>query len=205
MRSLPATLSGVNTPQPHPLPSTSSFVPPEPRLTDKETKETFSEPPPDLYIPPTQLISDIDSLVTTHIPKQRELNKLMHNIRRKIIHDYNLPLAADKLRILQESDPYWQPIYNFLAYDILPSRAKSARSIRCRAADVFLCNVFLFRLCLHDTKLERSTIQLVIPNNIVDSIISKYHDNLLSNHQGVMRTCLTICRRFYFRHVSKVL
>lgn len=45
------------------------------------------------------------------------------------------------------------------------------------------------------------TIQLVIPDTMVYKVISKYHDNLLRNHQGVMRTYLTIRQYFYMRNM----
>ena len=181
-----------------------SIVLPEPRLVDKPSvTETTCEPPPDLYVPPTPLVPQIDKLVTRHIPKQQELDKIMKKIQKKIIHDYNLPLDANKLRILQETDPYFKPIYDYLAHDILPSKAKSARSIRLQSEQYILCNGLLFRLCINENanKLDRSTLQLVVPETIVDTIISKYHDNLLSNHQGVMRTYLTIRKTFYFRNM----
>lgn len=176
------------------------IVMPEPRLVDKQSvTETTTESPPDLYIPPTPLISEIDNLVTRHIPKQQELDTIM----KKIIFDYNLPLDANKLRILQETDPYFKPIYDYLAHDILHSKAKSERSVHLQSEQYILWNGLLFRLCIDENanKFERSTLQLVISETIVDSIILKYHDNLLSNHQGVMRTYLTIRKSFYFRNM----
>ena len=45
------------------------------------------------------------------------------------------------------------------------------------------------------------TLQLVIPDTMAEKVISKYHDDLLSNHQGVMRTYMTIRQFFYMRNM----
>ncbi|PIK49637.1 hypothetical protein BSL78_13496 [Apostichopus japonicus] len=100
---------------------TPSISEPEPRLVDRSETDTTCDPPPDLYVPPTPIITKIYNLVTKHIPKQHELDKIMKKIQKKIIHDYNLPLEANKLRLLQETDPHFKPIYDFLAHNILPS------------------------------------------------------------------------------------
>ena len=51
-------------------------------------------------------------------------------------------------------------------------------------------------LFLHD-KDEDIKLQLAIPETLAETIISQYHDSLLSNHQGTVRTYLTMRRHFY--------
>ena len=59
----------------------------------------------------------------------------------------------------------------------------------------------LFRLFLHEKDDSIMTLQLVIPDTMVEKVISRYHDDLLSNHQGVQRRYLTIRKYFYMRNM----
>ena len=54
---------------------------------------------------------------------------------------------------------------------------------------------------LHEKHDAKMTLQLVIPETMVEQIISRYHDDLLNNHQVVMRTYLTIPQHFYMRNM----
>ena len=174
----------------------------EPRLVDKgKSEERISNPPPHLFVPPLPLVPKIDKLVTGHIPKQKELHRVMRNIQRKIIRDYNLPFDVKELQIQQETCPHFKPIYDYLAHDILPNNVKSARTVCTQAEQYLLCNGLLFRIFLHDKDDNKMTLQLVIPDTMIAKVISKYHDDLLSNHQGVMRTYLTIRQYFYMRNM----
>ena len=83
-----------------------------------------------------------------------------------------------------------------MAYDILPSDRKAAKAVRIKAEQYILCDGILFRILLDD-KGDDLTLQLAIPESLAETIISQYHDNLLSNHQGAVRTYLTMRRTFY--------
>ena len=174
----------------------------EPRLVDRvQQSDVFREPPPELYTPPQPLIPEIKDMVTRHIPKQNEIDRVMRSIKAKIIKDYDLPYKAKQLQTLQETSPYFKPIYDFLAHNILPDKIKAARSVQAQAEHYILCNGLLFRLFLNENNPGKMTLQLVIPDVIAETVISQYHDTLLSNHQGVLRTYLTIRRQFYMRNM----
>lgn len=128
----------------------------------------------------------------------------MHKIQSKIIRNYDLPFDAKELKMQQETCPYFKPVYDFLAYDILPQDVKSARTIRTRAEQYILCDGLLFRLTLQRKHKSRVVLQLAIPDTMVEKILSKYHDGLLSCHQGVMKTYLTIRQHFVMRNMFQV-
>ena len=183
-------------------PATRLFL--EPRLVDRvglDKNEVIREPPSELFKPSTPLIPKIGDIKANHIPKQKELQRIMKNIQRKVIRDYNLPFDMHELQIQQETSPSFKPVYDFLAHDILPSDIKSARAVTAKAEQFILCNGLLFRLFLHDKYDSKMTLQLVIPDTMVDKVITKYHDDILSNHQGVMRTYLTIRQNFFMRNM----
>ena len=172
----------------------------EPRLVDNRngscSDHTHRDVPPELYTPPKPLTTKVHNVVASHIPKQHDLDRLMEVIKRKIIRDYNLPIDMKQLKTEQETSPFFKPVYDYLAYDILPSEKKAAKAIQVKAEQYILCDGILFRLFLHD-KDEDIKLQLAIPETLAETIISQYHDSLLSNHQGTVRTYLTMRRHFY--------
>ncbi|XP_072179729.1 LOW QUALITY PROTEIN: uncharacterized protein [Diadema setosum] len=171
----------------------------EPRLVDKQNEspctQTYRDVPPDLFTAPKPLISNVEQIVAPHIPKQHDIDKVLDLIKRKIIRDYNLPIDIRRLKTEQETSPFFKPIYDFLAHDILPSDKKAAKTIQLKAEQYILCDGVLFRLFFDKT--DDFKLQLAVPESLTDVIISQYHDNLLSNHQGTMRTYLTIRRNYY--------
>jgi uncharacterized short protein YbdD (DUF466 family) len=174
----------------------------EPRLVDKtQGNESFSDHnyrdvPPELYIPPKPLMTKVNNVIANHIPKQKELDRMMDVIKRKIIRDYNLPVEIKQLKSEQETSPFYKSTYDYLAYDILPSDRKAAKTVRIKAEQYIMCDGILFRMLLDD-KGDDLTLQLAIPESLAETVISQYHDNLLSNHQGAVRTYLTMRRTFY--------
>ena len=175
-------------------------TPPEPRLVDKphasSSDQTHRDIPPELYEPPKPLMTKVNNVVANHVPKQKELDRMMDVIKRKIIRDYNLPINMKRLKTEQETSPFFKPIYDYLAHDILPSDKKSAKAVQTKSEQYIMCDGILFRLLLDD-KNDNLIIQLAVPESLTETIISQYHDNLLSNHQGVSRTYLTMRRNFY--------
>ncbi|XP_033120299.1 uncharacterized protein LOC117119582, partial [Anneissia japonica] len=134
----------------------------EQRLVDKENNDiTYRDVPIELYTSPSPLVPTITELKTTHIPKQKELDKLMDVIRRKIIRDYNLPVDVKQLQIEQETSPFFKPVYDYLAHDILPADKKAARAIQTKSEQYILCNG-LFRFFLQN-KGDDFILQLAIP------------------------------------------
>lgn len=177
----------------------------EPRLVDlPPPEERYRDPPDDIAKPNKPLISDVKNIRTTHIPHQKDIQRVMKKIQSKIVRDYNLPFDAKELRMQQATCPFFKPIFDFLAHDILPQDAKTARSIRNRAEEYILCDGLLFRLTLHKKHKSRVVLQLVIPDTMIEKILCKYHDDLLSCHQGVMRTYLTIRQHFFMRNMFQV-
>lgn len=171
----------------------------EPTLIDRLRRQVETqhvEIPEELYKRSQPIVPQIESLVTKQIPKQSELNKLMEVIKRKIIRNFNLPISCDTLKVEQETSPHFKPIYDYLAHDILPCDDKKARSVRLRSEEYIMCNGLLFRLLLVN-KDQDFKLQLVIPESMIDTIITQFHDTILSSHQGVTRTFLTIRKHFY--------
>lgn len=173
----------------------------EPTLVNKHgnqenVKEMIREPTPELIEPPKPLLPKIDNVTYRHIPRQSEIDSILKIIKRKIIRDYQLPVLANEIRIAQETSPFFKPVYDYIAYDILPHDKRAAQAVKIRSEEFILVDGVLFRLLFHVHD-DNFTLQLAIPETMAETIISRYHDSLLSNHQGVIRTYKTIKRNFY--------
>ena len=156
----------------------------EPRIVDRSCEsasDQFRDVPTELYTPPKPLTTNVNNIVAGHIPRQQDIDKILQLIKRKIIRDYNLPIDINRIRIEQESSPHFKSVYDFLAHNILPSDKKAAKLVQTKAEEYVLCDGVLFRLFFN--KNDDLRLQLAVPESLTDTVISQYHDNLLSNHQ----------------------
>ncbi len=194
--TLPNVCTTDNSSQKRPSISETTYLP-EPKLVDQviELKEQIAKPTPELYTPPKPLITKVQSLKTTHIPKQIELNRMMDVIKRKLLRDFNLPVAINDVRKAQLSSPTFKPIIDWLRHGILPKDSRSARSIQLKAEEYIMCNGVLFRLFF---KADGDFIlQLAVPEELADTVISAYHGPILAGHAGVTRCYVTMRKHFY--------
>ena len=51
-----------------------------------------------------------DNVLRAHIPKQIEINKFLDVLKKKVIHDYTLPLSAKQLRTEYKNSPFFKDI-----------------------------------------------------------------------------------------------
>ena len=186
-----------------PIPRTDRFksAPVEPRLVDNMSSKTnsdenFRDVPPELYSPPKPLTTKVHNVIASHIPKQQDLDRLMNVIKRKIIRDYNLPIDMKKLKTEQETLPFFKPVYDYLAYDILPSDKKVAKAIQVKAEQYILCDGILFRLFLNDTD-EDVKLQLAIPETLAETIISQYYGSRAANLSLSKKVLLSLKKHIF--------
>lgn len=171
------------------------------KKTRNEQNEDVSDSEcPEFLLKPEPLVGKIEQLTAKHIPNQAELNRILKIIKRKVIRDYHLPFEAQRFKAAQQSSPHLKPIYDYLKHNIVPSDKKAARVIMLRSEQYLLCNDILFRLILHPNS-PNFSFQLVIPDQFIDALIEKYHDSLVSNHQGCVRTYLTMRKLFFFHNM----
>ena len=211
----------AETAMPQPIrrqqPSYRPPLPAEPRLIDKVTPqaqdvipqqnrrpqpiivEDHRPPAAAQTTPPAPIITRVDQVIAKHVPKQYEINRIMKIIKRKVIRDYNLPIELNALRMAQQSSAEFKSIYDYIAHNILPNDKRARRSIILQSEQFILVNDVMFRLFFH-TNDEHFSFQLAVPEPYIDTIISRYHDGLLSSHAGVVRTYLTMRRKFYFKN-----
>ena len=55
------------------------------------------------------------NVLRAHIPKQVEIDKFLDVLKKKVIHDYTLPLSAKQLRAEYKNSPFFKDIHNYIS------------------------------------------------------------------------------------------
>lgn len=161
-----------------------------------DVEEHFS-PPDDLVFrkhkPLFENITDTQ-IKHGHLPKQFEIDRLLEQIKMKCLRDLNVPFKIAEIKREMKLSPYFKNIYEYLLTGLLPSNKKMAKSVMKSSENYILIQEVLFRITNDKSEIK---IALCVPETQSDYIISTYHDSLLSCHQGVNKTFVTIRRKFY--------
>ncbi len=150
-------------------------------------------PPFQLFHTPEPLFTQlpISDVMCKHVPRQKEIDRLLTVIRNKCLQDFSLPLkAADKSKQKsQQKSPDFKHIYTYLASGISPSKSRYARSVMNQ--NFHLIQGILFKLDMESDGSD-CKLTLCIPESQAAYIILLYHDSLLASHQGVNSTFVTL-------------
>jgi len=157
----------------------------------KPTDEVITRPNLPLF--PTNKKNHI---VSSHIPKQQDIDKCLKEIQKKCLHDFNVPLKTAELRREYSSSPYFGQVYSYLTKGLLPAGSKIARSVLTRAEEFILVNDLMFRFKRKNPD-DDFELTLAVPESLAEYIVSQYHDGLFACHQGINRTFQTISRIFF--------
>ena len=114
----------------------------------------------------------------------------------------HLPLTIKKIQAGYLSSLYFKDIYLYLAHNRLPSKKTAMKTVELLAERYILLDSLLFKLT---TTPDKETAMLAIPEICADKIITLYHSNLFTGHQGVIKTYLTISDRFYIPNLMHYL
>ena len=104
----------------------------------------------------------------------------------------HLPVEVKEIQAGYLHSPYLKDIYQYLLQNKLPSSKLAIKKLEALSEKYVLLDSLLFRICP-----EKETAVLVIPEMCVDRIITLYHKSLFADHQGVIKTYLTISDKFF--------
>ena len=171
-------------------------------MTDDVTQvqETHTQPPPALLRKQVPLQLDVEEVITRHLPKQSETNRLLDKISKTRLQNVHLPYNKRELAKLQSQCPNFKDIYDFISEGILPAPKIAARRILSQSEHFVIIDQVLFRLPSHDN----AELTIAIPQEIVPEILFMYHDSLLACHQGIARVTATIKQKFYFPRMHQI-
>ena len=168
---------------------------------DKQVVNTICEVPPEMYTPTHLVIPPQDklSLFRKHIPKQQEIDALLKNLHKWVLHNLMVNLDTKDLIEKYTKSLRYHDIYNYIADGRLPGNAIIQKKIAGEAANYVVVNGLLFKIAQHkESGKWTHYLLLVIPEKFETNILNMYHNSLLAMHQGPYHTFLTMRKQFYF-------
>ena len=158
------------------------------------TSETFQRPDKSFFQNPKGLEDLIDkrNLVHKFLPKQRDNDKILEIIQRKVLKGTHLPVEVKEIQAGYLYSPYFKDLYQYLLQNKLLSSNSAIKKLEALPEKYVLLDSLLFRIYP-----EKETAVLAIPEMCADKIITLYHKSLFAGHQGVIKTYLTISDKFF--------
>ena len=168
---------------------------------EKQVVNTIREVLPEMYTPAHLLIPPQDKLLLfrKHIPKQQEIDALLKNFRKCVLHNLMVNLDTKDLIENYTKSLRYHEIYNYIADGRLPGNVITQKKIAGEAANYVVVNGLLFKIAQHkESGKWTHYLLLVIPEKFEANIVNMYDYSLLAMHQGPYRTFLTMRKQFYF-------
>ena len=168
---------------------------------EKQVINTIREVPPEMYTPPHLLIAPQDklSLFRKHIPKQQEIDTLLKNLHKRVLHNLMVNLDTKDLIESYTASLRYCEIYNYIADGRLPGNAITQKKVAGEGANYIVVNGLLFKIAQHkESGKWTHYLLLVIPKKFEANILNMYRNSLLAMHQGPYRIFLTMRKQFYF-------
>ena len=139
---------------------------------DQESKQvinTIRETPPEMYTPPHLLIASQDklSLFRKHIPKQKEIDTLLKDLRKRVLHNLMVNLDMKDLIEHYSKSLRYRDIYNYIADSRLPGNVNTQKKIAGKATNYVIVNGLLYKIVQHkESGKWIHYVLLVIPREI---------------------------------------
>ena len=158
--------------------------------------EVYERPDKSYFQEPTKLkdLIDTNNIIQQFLPKQTDIDKILEDIRKKVLKGTHLPLMIKEIQAGYLSSLYFKDIYLYLAQNRLPVKKAAIKRVEVLAEKYIILDSLLFKLT---TIPGKETMLLAIAEICADKIITLYHSNLFAGHQGVIKMYLMISDRFY--------
>ena len=156
--------------------------------------ETIQRPDKSFFQNPKRLedLIDMGDLIHNFLPKQTDIDKILHIIQRKVLKGTHLPVEIKEIQAGYLHSPYFKEIYQYLLQNKLPYSKLAIKKLEALSERYILLDSLLFRIYP-----EKETAVLAIPEACTDKIITLYHKSLFAGHQGVIKTYMTINDKFF--------
>ena len=124
--------------------------------------EAYERPDKSYIQEPTELKDLIDTtkLIQKFLPKQANIEKIFHIIKRKVLKGTHLPLTIKEIQTGYLTCPYFKDLYLYLAQNKLPSKKSAMHKVENLAERFILLDSLLFKII---TTPERETVLLTVP------------------------------------------
>ena len=93
--------------------------------------EIYERPDTSYVQEPQELKDLIDTakLIQKFLPKQKDIDKILGIIKRKVLKGTHLPLTIKEIQASYLSSSYFKDLYLFLSQNKLPSKRSSAKKV----------------------------------------------------------------------------
>ncbi len=161
-----------------------------------------------MYREPGKLFDKINDsdILRKHIPKQLELDKFLHKLKHRVLHDYEIPFSVKELAAEYPKSPLYRDVYNYIKKGFLPAeiKGKSARQLKADAEDYVIMDGVLFKFKYSKDSKQDPMLRLVIPERLVPHVLYQYHNTAMAGHQGVQRTYHTLKVKFFIHNLFQL-
>ena len=121
----------------------------------------------------------MDNLIHIFLPRQTDIDKILHVIQRKVLKGTQLPVEIKEIQAGYLHSPYYKEIYQYLSQNRLPHSKLAIKELEALSERYILLDSLLFRIYP-----DKETAVLAIPEACADNIITLYHKSLIAGHQG---------------------
>ena len=135
---------------------------------------------------------DTGNLIHKFLPRQTDVDKILHIIQRKVLTSTHLPVEIKEIQAGYLHSPYFKEIYQCLSQNKLPHSKLAIKKLEALSERYIQLDSLSFRIYS-----DKETAVLAIPEACMDKTITLYHKSLFTGHQGVIKTYLTINDKFF--------
>ena len=128
-----------------------------------------------------------DQILRKHIPKQKELDKFIEELKHKIIHKYYLPITHRELKAEYKNSPFFRDMIQYIVYDKCTYVGKPQDIFKTQCEEYIVVDGILFKL-QYNSKTTVSDTVLCVPEKYIPSILHEYHKSILAGHPGVTKS-----------------
>ena len=131
--------------------------------------ETIQRPDKTFFQNPKRLedIIDMGNLIHKFLPRQTDIDKILHIIQRKVLKGTHLPVEVKEIQVGYLHSPYFKEIYQYLSQNKLPHSKLAIKKLEALSERYILPDSVLFRI--HP---DKETAVLAIPETCADKIIT---------------------------------
>jgi hypothetical protein len=149
-----------------------------------------------MSIPPC-LADQVDQGKLFHkfMPKQKDIDKLLREINKKILRETHLTDSLKDIQAAYVTSPQLRDIYIYLLKGKLPPTKKRIDKVHQDMNYFMILDTLLFRVT--ENKHGDYDPVLCIPTSKVDILLQHYHTSPAGGHSGVTKCYMTITKRFY--------
>ena len=122
-------------------------------------------------------IIDTGKLIHKFLPRQADIDKILHVIQRKVLKATHLPVEIKEIQAGYLHSPYFKEIYQYLSQNKLPHSKLAIKKLEALSERYVLLDSVLFRIYP-----DKETAVLAIPEACTDKIITLYHKGLFAGH-----------------------